>query len=163
MTLPSLPIFGKSRYCKNRRRGFRQAAFSLVEVTIATGLVTFAMLVIFSLLPVGLNSLQASSRQIAEAEIFNLVEAEVNSTPFDKLEDYQTGQFPLYFDYEGLQLAPAKKDDASYIARCATPVAETGGEVKRVTISVGYRVDPNDSGTASQITKRTFLVANRGI
>lgn len=48
------------------------AAFSLVEVTLAMGIVAFALLAILGLLPVGLKSAQDSNEQARATDILNL-------------------------------------------------------------------------------------------
>ncbi|MFZ4681140.1 MAG: hypothetical protein ACOYMS_01455 [Terrimicrobiaceae bacterium] len=135
--------------------------FSLVEVVLAIGLVMFAALVIFSLMPVGLFSLQEANRQIVETEIFNTVGAELVSTPFDRLTNYQTTRFPIYFNNEGIEVAA--DTNSPFIVRGSAPVAEPGGELNRVTISIGYRRDPAQTNANSKVSKRTFLLVNRGI
>lgn len=133
--------------------------FSLVEVLMAIGLVTFALLVIFSLMPAGLVALQDANRQIVETEIYNTVGAELASTPFDKLEDFAT-RFPLYFDNEGIQVDAA--GEASFTVRCVLAAPELGaGELRRATVAIGYRRDPNPPDAKSSV--RTFLLVNRGI
>ena len=62
-----------------KNRGARQAAcsgFSLVEVVLAIGIASFSLLVIFSLMGSGVSTLQSSSNQIVETEIFNKIGAE---------------------------------------------------------------------------------------
>src|SRR5690349_17934404 len=135
-----------------------RGGFSLVEVLMATGLVTFALLVIFSLLPAGLATLQDANRQIVETEIYNTVGAELASTPFEKLTDYQDSRFPVYFDNEGLEVKNAA--DAVYYVRCTLAAAELGdGELRRATVSIGHRRDPSDP--AVKASRRTFLLVNR--
>ncbi len=65
------------------------------------------MLVIFSVLPVGYASLQDSSRQIVETEIFNMVGAELDSTARSQLTNYQATRFPIYLDNEGEEQSAA--------------------------------------------------------
>lgn len=135
--------------------------FSLVEVIMAIGLVMFAALVIFSLLPVGLVALQDANRQIVETEIFNTVGAELASTPFTKLTDYGTSRFPIYFDNEGTEVKTSA--DSTFTVRCTLAAPELGaGELRRATVAIGYRRDPDQSGTTKS-SKRTFLLVNRGI
>lgn len=47
-------------------------AFSLVEITVAVGIVSFALLAIMGLIPVGLKSVQDSSEQTRATDILNL-------------------------------------------------------------------------------------------
>jgi uncharacterized protein (TIGR02598 family) len=135
--------------------------FSLVEVVLSIGLVMFAALVIFSLMPVGLFSLQEANRQIVETEIFNTVGAELISTPFDRLTNYQATRFPIYFNNEGIEVSA--DSNSPFIVRGDPPVAEPGGELNRVTISIGYRRDPAQTNANSKVSTRTFLLVNRGI
>jgi uncharacterized protein (TIGR02598 family) len=123
----------------------------------ATGLVTFALLVIFSLLPAGLTALQEANRQIVETEIYNTVGAELAATPFAMLDAYSASRFPLHFDNEGLEV----KDEAGaiYFVRCTLAAGELG-ELRRATVSIGHRRDPAAPG--GKASKRTFLLVNRG-
>jgi uncharacterized protein (TIGR02598 family) len=140
----------------------KRDAFSLVEVMVAIGLVTFAMLVIFSLMPVGLHSLQESNRQIVETEIFNTLGAELSSTPFDQVTNYLTQRFPVYFDNEGMEQGGSS--NAVFIARCAVAaVPESNTQLNRVIVSIGYRRDPAQTNTPGKFSKRAFLLVNKGI
>lgn len=56
-------------------------AFSLVEVTLALGVAAFSLLVIFSLLPVGLQTNQRSIVQTASVDILSAVAADLRATP----------------------------------------------------------------------------------
>jgi uncharacterized protein (TIGR02598 family) len=56
-------------------------AFSLVEVALALGVTSFCLIVLFGLLPTGLNSNQASSEQTGAADILAAVSADLRSTP----------------------------------------------------------------------------------
>jgi len=138
----------------------KRDGFSLTEVVLAIGLVMFAGVVILSLLPLGLNSLQDSSRQIVETQIFKTVEAEISATSFEALADYQTIRFPMYFSHEGIEMD--SKDDSVFTVRCTAPVAEAGGEAKLMTVSIGYRQDPIQTNAPGRISRRTFLLVDRG-
>lgn len=63
-------------------RSRRIQAFSLVEITIAVGIVTCSMLVVMGLLPVGLKTLQDSSTQYATATIAQQIVADLQLMPF---------------------------------------------------------------------------------
>lgn len=138
----------------------RQRGFSLVEVILAIGLITFAMLVIFSVLPVGYASLQDSSRQIVETEIFNMVGAELDSTARSQLTNYQGTRFPIYLDSEGEEQSAAS--NAVFIVRCGSPVADANPELSRVTVAIGFHQDPGATNSSAKSSKRTFLLVNRG-
>jgi len=140
----------------------RQDGFSLIEVILAIGLATFALLVVFSLLPAGLSSLQESNRQIVETEIYNTLGAELASTPFDRLTNYQASRFPVYFDNEGNEVASS---NSVFTVRCQLAAPELGdGELCRASLLIGFRRDPaSTNGTLFKPSERTFLLVNRGL
>lgn len=155
--MPARPPVGGGRCGLLLSRG----GFSLVEVILAIGLTTFAALVVFSLLPVGLLSLQDTNRQIVETEVFNTIGAELASTPFEKLTNYQAARFPVYFSNDGVEVPSGT--ESTFTVRCSPPVAEPGGELNRVTISIGYQRDPDQTNGSGRISKRAFLLVNRGL
>jgi uncharacterized protein (TIGR02598 family) len=55
--------------------------FSLVEVTLAMGIAAFCLLVIFALLPTGLNSNQTSIQQTEAASLAAALVADLRATP----------------------------------------------------------------------------------
>lgn len=58
-----------------------QKGFSLVEVTLALGIAAFCLLAILALLPVGLNSNQASLEQTAAAGLARGIISDLRATP----------------------------------------------------------------------------------
>jgi len=58
-----------------------RSAFSLVEVALALGVAALSMLVIFSLLPIGLQTNQRSLEQTTSADILSAVVADLRATP----------------------------------------------------------------------------------
>jgi uncharacterized protein (TIGR02598 family) len=135
------------------RRGF-----TLVEIVLAIGLVAFGLVVVISLLPVGLGSMSDSSRQIVETEIFSTVGAELNSTKFDELENYAASRFPVYFDNEGAEVAAGTT--AVYTARCRFSPPENSGQLRRVTVLIGFHTDPS-GGNAGNTAERPFLMVRK--
>ena len=59
----------------------RPAAFSLVEITLALGVMAFCLVAIFGLLPVGLNSDRAAVEQTAAAGVAAALAADLRQTP----------------------------------------------------------------------------------
>ena len=59
----------------------RDWSFSLVEVALALGVAAVSLLVIFSLLPIGLQTNQRSIVQTASADILSAVAADLRATP----------------------------------------------------------------------------------
>lgn len=64
--------------------------FTLVEVTLALGLVTFCLLAIFSLLPAGLHSAQASTEEAGATALLSQIAAQIRATKTNA-----SGQFVL--------------------------------------------------------------------
>ena len=80
----------------------QKAAFTLVEVALALGIVSFAMVSIFGTLSVGLNTIHDAGVDMTSAQIIAQVSSTLQQTPFDQLETY--AQNSLYFDLAGRQL-----------------------------------------------------------
>ena len=59
----------------------RTAAFSLVEITLALGVMAFCLVAIFGLLPVGFNSDRAAVEQTAAAGVAAALAADLRQTP----------------------------------------------------------------------------------
>jgi len=145
----------------------KRAAFSLIEVILALGLVTFAVVVIFSMMPTGMAVLQDAQRQIVETEIMNIVAAELSSTPFAELDNYKDDRFPILYGSEGDEVT--EEEDAVYFVDCvlvpatlpAVQDADLSLDLRRVVVSIGYRVPPTPAAT--NINRRGFLLVNQGL
>jgi uncharacterized protein (TIGR02598 family) len=59
----------------------RESGFSLVEVTMALGILTFALMVLLALLPVGLNTVQKSAQESAATNVLHAVAADIRNVP----------------------------------------------------------------------------------
>jgi uncharacterized protein (TIGR02598 family) len=118
----------------------RRAGFTLLEVVIAIGLCSGALLTIFALLPLGMDVVQDASRQVAENEIFNRLWSQFNTTPFSSLQNWNGSVSPIfmspttplayYYDAEGQDITPSQSgaaapEGAVYIARCALENSQT--------------------------------------
>jgi len=89
----------------------KKRGFSLVEVTIALGLVSFAVITIMGLLPTGLSTLRQAMNQTVEAQIVRTIGAQSVIAPFTNLASR------TYFDEEGL---PTDSTDAYYTVDVTT-------------------------------------------
>lgn len=87
------------------------SAFSLVEVTLALGVISVSLLSLLGLLPAGLGVLRNSMEQTVHAQIVQRVAAEISSTDFNALSNQS-----LLFDDEGQLLAATDSSKASYLA-----------------------------------------------
>ncbi|MBE7157941.1 MAG: Verru_Chthon cassette protein B [Rhodospirillales bacterium] len=175
---------------RSSRRPRHEHAFTLVEVTLAFGIAATALLVVFSLIPLGLSSLQDSGRQIVETEIYNKIGSELaaaslydDSSSTSRVnvlsQQYCLTRFPAYFDAEGNEL---KKTDGGtpptqtvFTVRCVCggqgspdPIANVWGkagtgELVAATVNIGFHQDPGQTPVAStNIHARTFLLSNHG-
>lgn len=78
----------------------RAAAFSLVEVVLALGVMSFCLLTVIGLLPVGLTTLRDAAQQTVEGQIVQRVGSQMQLTQFTQLDDHFGGKV-FYFDDEG--------------------------------------------------------------
>ena len=87
------------------------AAFSLVEVAVAIGVVAIGMLSVVALLPTGMETLRASANETAQARISQEIIARLQGTDWDQsnnLGDFQDQLF--YFDRQGNQTLSTAPD-----------------------------------------------------
>ena len=77
-----------------------QLGFSLVEVTIAIGVVSFCLLTVIGLLPVGLGTLREAIDQTVQSQIAQKLAGEILLTPYSQLTTKYAGS-NFYFDDAG--------------------------------------------------------------
>ena len=90
--------------------------FSLVEVALALGIVAFAFVSLFGLLPVGLSTFRNAIDTTNESRIVQSFVSKVIATDFENLEskvDYASSQEIVYFDEEGALVDTSVKPVAS--------------------------------------------------
>jgi type II secretory pathway pseudopilin PulG len=86
-----------------------QAAFSLVEVTLALGIAAFCLIAVFGLVPVGVQTNRNATSQTAATNIIAAVVADLRATPKANTTSTQfcipfatsDTSAPLYFDSTG--------------------------------------------------------------
>lgn len=126
------------------RRPHVRAAFSLVEVTLALGLVAFALISVLGLMPVGLTTMREAMDQTTQSQISRRVAGEMMLTPFSKLDAWLANG-PIYFDDQGEKQA-----------------AENGETRYSVEIRRGVSSFPGSSNeTNLQGSLATFLIEIR--
>jgi uncharacterized protein (TIGR02598 family) len=124
-----------------------RSAFSLVEVTLALGVAALSMLVIFSLLPIGLQTNQRSIEQTTSADILSAVLADLRATPVTNPRGSattstqfgtsippagSTGATTLFFNSAG-QFASSQQSDSRY--RLTLTFVSSGGGAKTATMA----------------------------
>lgn len=87
-----------------------RGAFSLVEVTLAIGVVAFAFVALVGMLPVGLQTFRRAVDASVGAQIAQRVVNDVQQTDFDLLVGGNTGKFLFqsatrYFDDQGSEVS----------------------------------------------------------
>lgn len=78
-------------------------AFTLVEVTLALGVVAFAIMALLGALPMGILSVRESMQQTVHAHILRQIAADLDLLPLSDLPAYAAKN--QYFDYDGIRLA----------------------------------------------------------
>lgn len=140
-------------------------AFSLVEVTIALAIVTFAVVSVMGLLPGGLTTMRAATDQTTIAQISREISAEILLTPFADLDSYISTHGTRYFDSEG-----GRTDDPSAYFRAETSLAnsEFPGSASSVNLSSSVRcvrikiVSRAFSSASATTNQRVLQIANSG-
>jgi len=102
------------------------AAFSLVEVTVAIGIVAFAFMGIMGLIPTGLNTFRQAIDLSVGSNIAQKVIREVQQTDFIALIGsntlaFQQSSTPRYFDEQGNELTTGSTAAIYQVNTCITP------------------------------------------
>jgi len=86
-----------------RPRKSAESGFSLVEITLAIGIIAFAFVALFGLLPVGLSTLRGAIDTSNETRILQNFVGKVQVTDFNEIKSlsFPTSNEIYYFDEEG--------------------------------------------------------------
>jgi len=135
--------------------------FSLVEITLSLGLVSFALVATLGLLPTGLSTLRSSMNQTVEAQILQSISSQAVISSFANLTDATA-----YFDDEGLPVA--SQNLAYYTASLTSGAASFPGSantvaltdsLKNVRVALVGRPSPSAAGRTNIYT---LQIANSG-
>jgi uncharacterized protein (TIGR02598 family) len=105
--------------------GFGRGGFSLVEVTLALGIVGFAVLAVMGLLPAGLETLRGGMDDTIRTQIVRGLAGQAILTRFEDIED---GEF--HFDAEGIPVS----GDGYFVARVRVGEPRYPGSASAVDI-----------------------------
>lgn len=98
----------------NRGHQISNCGFSLVEVTLALGIIAFGLIAIFGLLPSGLGLVRESAAEATAVNVMGAVAIELRTGSISP----STGDpVEILFDSDGLRLGSAGGGAATYIAR----------------------------------------------
>ena len=145
-----------------------RSGFSLVEVSIATGIAAMSIIMLFGLLPSGLNMFRESNNVATSTQIAQRLIYEAIQTDYDTLVNNATQPFstrsgvPRYFDAEGVELILAS--DAIYHAytriapSTSLPPSTASYNTSLATVTVQVVVNPNNQTIDPPIAQTNFLV-----
>jgi len=132
-----------------------RAGFSLVEVTLALGVMAFAFISVFGLIPTGLNTFRQAIDASVESQISQKVLNDVQQTDFTQLTKDYTGtaiasgasgvKYVRFFDDQGTEIVPATQ---------TYPPTLAASEKQRILYWVNTRVMPSTvmpSGTNATV------------
>jgi len=106
---------------KHRTPTASSSAFTLVEITLALGVVTFGLLTTMALLPTGLDSLRNSISDTASARITEDISATLEGSDWDQTGNLASfdGQI-LYYDNQGNAM-PTETVETALTAQLSVP------------------------------------------
>jgi len=149
----------------------RREAFTLVEVTLAIGIVSFAFVAMFGLLPVGLSVSRQAIDTTIEAQIVQKLKTQALQTDFSQLETLHQAD-PYYFDDQGKK---AEEAGAMYKAFFAEVPVETQlpanvstRKLRTVTIYVvntkgNSAIASENAETSRHAKKFTLMIPDNGL
>lgn len=115
-----------------------RAAFTLVEVLLSLGIVSFAFMALCGVLPVGLQSYRDAIDNTCRANIVRVISAELAQAPYDTIEARKGEQ--RFFSDQGLEVTSEK--DAHFrvtyqnILTSTSLFGPTNSSLKPVTIDI---------------------------
>lgn len=131
--------------------------FTLVEVTLALGLVSFSLVGLMGMLPVGLSNFREAMEIQTQTRIAQQIAAELQLTPFQTISDgtFETG-FPRFYDDEGAAVSAV---ESVYTVTTATPgsLELPGGQANPNTLLLTFGIGKK---TAPARTESFSLVAS---
>jgi len=111
----------------------RLAAFSLIEVILAIGIVALAFIPLLGLLPTGLQSFRSAVDQTVASQIAQKIAGEAQQSDFENI----TGPGPeRYFDGEAVELGDGGKASSLYTARMAVLEDPSQPHLKRILVQI---------------------------
>lgn len=122
---------------KRRRLSLNQG-FSLIEVTMALGIVAFAFTSLLGLLPLGLNIFRDAMETSVTSRIFQRIGGDLQQSDFDTLS--AASQQVRYFDEQGNELSSTKGSiywaKAQVFSGADLPGTSNNTDLSRVLIQI---------------------------
>ncbi|CAN5687498.1 hypothetical protein BH09VER1_BH09VER1_03700 [soil metagenome] len=145
----------------------RKRAFSLIEVVLALGVVSFAFVGIVGLMPVGLKTFRTAMEMNMQSQLSQRIAGETQRSRFDDLKasDFSSLNFPQYFDDQGSPVASASDPNCLYTVDVASAPAQVklpGSAVANTNIlSLNFSIKKKTDSTKTNYF--SVIVANTGI
>lgn len=131
----------------------RSDGFTLVEVTMAIGIISFALLTMIGLMPAGLGALRDSTQQSINAQILQQISSGLVVKSFESRTDFSAfGGTNLYFDEQAQPLTTSSKARYKAAITVQNPslpgvtgddVQNLASSLKRLGISITREDVPN--------------------
>jgi uncharacterized protein (TIGR02598 family) len=151
--------------CMNPLSFRGRGGFSLIEVALALGIVSFALIPVMSMLPVGLATIQGSMNQTVTTSIAQQLRGELQEASFSSLQTLTTT--PYYYTVEGIATVSSDPNAYYKVTFAVSNTTIPGGgsfdntnAAQTVTVTANY---PQSAPTTSQKSSVfSFLVAKQG-
>ena len=133
---------------KTKRLPF-SSAFSLVEVVLALGVTSFALLSMVALIPLGLTEAREATDSTTESQIVQYARNEIEMTPFTNLSAWAGTN--SYFDNQGLPTSKGSAEQIYTVSYGVTNVAmSTGGNAAN---AMYLNTGPNSTSTNAMVVQ----------
>jgi len=146
---------------------FRRArGFSLIEVALSIGVVSFAFVSLFALLPAGLTTFRQTVDTMVTSQVVGRIINEAQQTDYPDLIANPTTD--RYFDDQGNEVAPADSTytaEVTVLAPTSLPNTATPDSTSLATVTVkvannpGHNPAPFGSGSRIPYTVHSALIA----
>ena len=135
-------------------RSSRPAAFSLVEVVLAMGVTSFALLGMVALLPAGLKTSREAADEMTQAQIVQYARNQLELTTFTNLSVWT--KTPAYFDAQGLPTTasdPSQVYKATFIVTSVGFCSDTASSASPILINTGSQ----NNNTNAMLVQMTVI------
>ena len=137
----------------SQRPSLRRQAFSLIEVVLALGVTSFALLSMVALIPMGLSSARQAADETTESQIIQFSRNEMELTSFTNLATWSATT--NYFDNQGLPTTQGAPSQIYSVTYAVTNVAfsANGATANPILINTG----PSNNTTNAMVVQVTIV------
>ncbi len=165
-----VPLPGRGVFGARVKKSFRACGFTLVEVTMAIGIISFAFVATIGLLPVGLSVSRQAIETTIQSQIVQQLTTQALQTDFSQLATLSTAD-PYYFDDQGKSTSNTSSNYKAGFTVATTTALPAGASTQKlatVTIFVlntkGNTVlAASNPATSPTARKFTILIPDNGL